>query len=159
VSINNASYNGQIAVGYVDIAAGTTATVVITGGSTTGDENTDEFYIYTVDKSTLIAGSPTYAGNAISSGAPTTSNTVTANTSAGAFIITALVLPGFSGATGISITSSTETYGTVDGVSTGSQSISSAYSKKSGAAANTPTSVTYGWTTSAGSVAMIYTWR
>lgn len=157
VTNNNASYNGQIAVGYVDIAAGATATVTIVGGATSGDENLDAFYIYTVDKSTL-SGSPVYNANAIGSTVPTTSNTVTANTTSGGFIIAVLVLPGFSGASAMSITSSTETYAN-DGSTLGGQAISYISSKKSGAAANTPTSVTFGWTTSAGSVAAIYTWR
>lgn len=154
---NNASYNGSIVFGYADVPTGTTANVVITGGGTLGDESSDVFYIYTVDKTTLTAGSPTYVGNAISSAAPTTSNTVSATVSAGGFIITCLVLPGLGTGTGPSITSSTETY-TSDGSTSSSQSMSMCSSKTTGSAAGT-SNVTFGWTNASGSVAAIYAWK
>jgi hypothetical protein len=154
---NNASYNGSISIGYVDVPAGTTATITVVGGSTAGDENQDAIYVYTVDKSTLVAGSPTFGSHAIGSGSPTTTNTVTVNTTTSGFVIALLALPGFSSATAQSITASTETYAS-DGT-TNTQSISMAASKKSGSATNTPTSVTFGWTNAAGSVAALYAWN
>jgi hypothetical protein len=154
---NNASYNGSISIGYVDVASGTTATITVVGGATSGDETQDAIYVYTVDKSTLVAGSPTFNGNPISSGSPTTTNTVTVNTTASGFVIALLALPGLGSATAQSITASTETYAS-DGT-TNTQSISMAASKKSGSATNTPTSVTFGWTNAAGSVAALYAWN
>jgi hypothetical protein len=157
-TLNNASYNGSIVFGYCDAPTGTTATVVITGGGTSGDEAQDVFYIYTVDKSTLINGSPTYGTNAIISGSPTTTNTATVNTGANGFVITAIALPGFTTSTGQSITASTETY-VNDGLNGASQNTSAISSKKSGSSANTPTSVTWSWTNSAGSVVAVYAWN
>jgi hypothetical protein len=154
---NNVSYNGSISIGYVDVPTGTTATITVVGGATSGDENQDAIYVYTVDKSTLVAGSPSFGSHAIASGSPATSNTVTVNTTASGFVIALLALPGFSSATAQSITSSTETYAS-DG-STNTQSISMAASKKSGSSTNAPTSVTFSWTNAAGSVAALYAWN
>jgi hypothetical protein len=149
------SYNGQISYGWIDVPTGTTATIGWTGGGTAGDEPSADLYVYTVDKTTLNDANPVISTPSIGTAASDTTATNTVNTQANGFIIASLSLGLTDSTSGPSITSSTETY-TTSGTPT-SKTMSSY--KASGAAANTPTSVTWGWTTNAHFVASIFTWR
>lgn len=154
---NNTGYNGSITIGYADVPTGTTASVAVTGGGASGDESQDVFYIYTVDKSTLVNGSPTF-GPAKTNGTPATTLTATAATGANGFVITAFAGYGFGTITGQNISASTETY-TNDGLNGASQNVSAISTKKSGSSANTPSSVTWSWTNSNNAVVAIYAWN
>jgi hypothetical protein len=157
------SFSGQITWAWADVPTGTTANVVVTGGSASGNGNV-LVVIYTFDKTLVINGAPTTSSG--TAGPTATSGSVTVNTGASGFVIAAALNSylgngGGAGATGLSITSSTETYAT-DRYGAHGSALSSEHlvsSKKSGSAANTPTSVTYGWTTSDQILASLLAWN
>jgi len=146
------SFSSIITFAWANVTSGTTANVVMTGGASAGDSHL--FCLtYTFDQSLALNGSPTSNSHNVTA---TTSNTVTLNTGANGFIIAVLAAEFLGSETGMSITASTETY-TQDLISTGDHRLVS--SKKSGSAASSPTSVTFGWTGSVQALAALLAWN
>lgn len=135
---------------WANVPTGTTADVVVTGGASVGD-GIISCATYTFDGS-LAAASPTESDNNVTA---TTSDTVTLNTSAGGFIIAGVRVEPLGSPTGLGITASTETYANDVSNSTDHVLISSV---KSGSTADTPTSVTFGWTGSLQAIASLLAW-
>jgi hypothetical protein len=152
---STSSYSSQIVFAWADVPTGTTADVVVTGG-TGGGDGFIMCATYTFDKTLTVNSSPTTNSNNVPITSSPTSITVTANTGAGGFVIAALAAELLGSATSMSITSSTETY-TQDAISTGAHRLLA--TKKSGSAANTPTSVTFGWTGASQALAALLAWN
>lgn len=151
-----ANFSSIITFAWADVPTGTTANVVFTGGASAGDGRI-QCAVYTFDKSLVANGSPT---TTINNTTGTTSHTTTVNTGAGGFIIAALALEPLGSESSYSITSATEgaLVGQADATSSANYHpmISSL---KSGSAANTPTSVTWSWTTSSQSLGGLLAWN
>lgn len=143
------SFGGQTAYGYADIAAGTTADIVMTGG---GEAGTGQWvaHVFTVDKSLIIDASPTTASTAIASAGTTAS--IAINTKAGGIMISNIG-PTLAGISGISITAADETFNL-----NYSARDEYAYSM-SGASLRTGSNITWGWTESLQPVVSALTWR
>jgi hypothetical protein len=149
------SFSGIITYAWADVPTGTTADVVLTGAASSGDSHI-HCATYTFDKSLALNASPT---TTINNTTGTTSHTTTINTGAGGFVIAALALEMLGSATSFSITSATESglVSQVDATTSADHRMIS--SLKSGSAANTPTSVTWSWTTSGQSLGGLLAWN
>jgi hypothetical protein len=149
------SFSGVITFAWADVPTGTTANVVLTGAASAGDSHI-ACAVYTFDKSLALNASPT---TTINETAGVTSSTTTVNTGAGGFVIADLYLYALGSASSFSITSATES-GLVSQVdATASADHRMISSLKSGSAAHTPTSVTWGWTTSSQSLGGLLAWN
>lgn len=149
------SFSNIITLAWANVPTGTTADVVLTGAASSGDSHI-QCAVYTFDKSLALNSAPTT--NSVNAAAPVTSNTTTVNSGAGGFIIAALATDLLGTESGLSITSSTETYAQ-DAVATATPPARIISSKKSGSAANTPTSVTWGWTGNSQGLGALLAWN
>lgn len=152
------SFRGQISFCYADVPTGSgSQSIVMTGGVDNGNGGF-EVDSYTVDKTTLVNGSPTFGWNENDA---VTSLSVTLNTGAGGFVISTAAYDQINAtASAASVTSSTDAMTADDSPAfTGNQRVGPIYSKKSGVTASTPWTVTYGWTGASQALAAAMHWR
>lgn len=119
------------------VPSGTTS-ITITAQMSGSIFGASSFYIYNVDNTLLNSITPV---TGFTTTASTTTGTATANSLSGGFILAGLAAAG-GATTGVSITASTETYVT-DAINNNSRN-SCAHSN--GVGTNTPSSVTWSWT-------------
>lgn len=150
------SFSGQIVFAWADVPTGSgTQNIILTGGTDTGNGNV-LIGVYTVDNTTLLNPTPTFGSNNVTA---VTSNTISANSGNGGFVIAIDGPESLGLTTAVTVTSSTEVLVVDFPFTFSGQNYGPIDSKKSGVGVHTPFSVTYGWTNSGQNLAAMMFWR